>query len=59
MEYSKPFCFDAVYQIQRKPNPNLQNRVNMSQIILDFSPQDEEDRDLFTASTIVLVTVDK
>ena len=42
-----------------KYNGNLANRVNMSQIILDFSPADEEDRDLFTASTIVIATVDK
>ena len=36
-----------------------QNRVNLTQIILDFSGDDEEDLDLFVSSQLVLVTVDK
>ena len=55
-EYSRPFCFDAVYQIARKPH---QQRVNISHILLDFSDEEEEDLDLFACSSVVMVTVDK
>ena len=55
-EYSRPFCFDAMYQIPKKPH---QQRVNISHILLDFSDEDEEDLDLFACSSVVMVTVDK
>ena len=55
-EFSRPFCFDAVYQITRKQH---QPRVNISHILLDFQDEDEEDTDLFGTSSVVMVTVDK
>jgi len=53
-----PFTFDSLYQLQRKPTQN-QNRVNLTQIILDYSGDDEEDLDVFASSQIVIATVDK
>ena len=55
-EYSRPFCFDALYQILGRPH---QPRVNVSHVLLDFSDEEEEDLDLFACSSVVMVTVDK
>lgn len=33
--------------------------MNLTQVILDFSSEDEEDLDMFVSSQLVLVTVDK
>ena len=55
-EYSRPFCFDALYQIVRRPH---QPRTNLSHVLLDFSDEEEEDLDLFACSSVVMVTVDK
>jgi hypothetical protein len=58
-EYSRPFCFDAVYLLHRKSTSVNVPRTNLSQILLDFSSPDEEDMDLFMCSSVVLVTADR
>ena len=54
----RPFIFDCLYQIAKRPNVS-QQFTNFSQIILDFSPEEEEDLNSFISASMCILTVEK